>query len=110
MVVTAGAVMVTIRRRRQPGAALPRHPSQEVPSMKHRGTSTATPVALSTVDAVHRRDHTHTTGQACHPHAVEVIGLGHSAMVVCHDCASDTAFMDLRRADLVAERHRRMTA
>lgn len=78
--------------------------------MKHRGTSTATAVALSTVDAVHRRDHTHTTGQSCHPHAVEVIGLGHHAMVVCHDCGSDTAFMDGRRADLVAERHRRMTA
>ena len=61
-------------------------------------------------DAVHRRDHTHEPGRACHPHAVEVIGLGHSAMVVCHDCGSDTAFMDARRADLVAERHRRMTA
>ena len=78
--------------------------------MKHRGTNAATPVALSTADAVHRRDHTHTAEQACHPHVVEVIGLGHSAMVVCHDCHSDTAFMDARRADLVAERHRRMTA
>ena len=78
--------------------------------MKHRGTNATRPVALSTAVAVHRRDHTHPAGQDCHPHAVEVIGLGHSAMVVCHDCGSDTAFMDARRADAVAERHRRMTA
>lgn len=79
--------------------------------MKHRGINAATtPVALSTASAVHRRDHLHAAGQTCHPHVVEVIGLGHSAMVVCHDCGSDTAFMDARRAELVAARHRRMTA
>ena len=79
--------------------------------MRHRGISDATaPVASSTASAVHRRDHVHEDGQVCHPHAVEVIGLGHSAMVVCHDCARDTGFMEARRADEVALRHRRLTA
>jgi hypothetical protein len=52
----------------------------------------------------------HEDGQACHPHVVEVIGLGHSAMVVCHDCARDTGFMVAKRAEEVAQRHRRLTA
>ena len=79
--------------------------------MKHRGISDASlQVAVSTASAVHRRDHVHQDGQACHPHVVEVIGLGHSAMVVCHDCARDTGFMDGRRAEEVAVRHRRLTA
>ena len=78
--------------------------------MKHRGISSATmPVALSTAMAVHRRDHVHD-GESCHPHVVEVIGLGSHAMVVCHDCAKDTGFMDGHRAEEVAERHRRLTA
>jgi hypothetical protein len=84
---------------------------QEVFRMKHVGMNeAAAQVAASTASAVHRRDHVHESGQACHPHAVEVIGLGHQAMVVCHDCGSDTGFMDFRRADLVATRHRRLTA
>jgi hypothetical protein len=79
--------------------------------MRHRGINDATePVALSTASAVHRRDHVHEDGRLCHPHVVEVIGLGHSAMAVCHDCGSDTGFMDARRAEQVADRHRRMTA
>ena len=78
--------------------------------MKHRGISPTTmPVALSTTQAVHRRDHAHV-GETCHPHAIEVSGLGRHAMVVCHDCGADTGFMDGRRAEQVAERHRRMTA
>jgi hypothetical protein len=78
--------------------------------MKHMGNRAAVlPVALSTTAAVHRRDHAHQ-GDACHPHVVEVIGLGQSALVVCHDCASDTGFMDGRVATEVAERHRRLTA
>lgn len=78
--------------------------------MKHRGMRPATvPVALSTTAAAHRRDHTHD-GDTCHPHVVEVVGLGSSAVVVCHDCASDTGFMEGRRATEVAERHRRLTA
>jgi hypothetical protein len=67
------------------------------------------PVALSTTAAVHRRDHVHAD-ESCHPHVVEVIGLGPHAMVVCHDCAKDTGFMDGRRAEEIAERHRRLTA
>jgi hypothetical protein len=79
--------------------------------MRHRGISDlAAPVALSTASAGHRRDHVHEDGQACHPHVVEVIGLGHSAMVVCHDCARDTGFMVAKRAEEVAQRHRRLTA
>jgi hypothetical protein len=79
--------------------------------MKHRGISTGTmPVALSTAAAVHRRDHIHDDGEPCHPHVVEVIGLGPHAMVVCHDCARDTGFMEARRAEEIAQRHRRLTA
>ena len=52
--------------------------------MRHRGISDlAAPVALSTASAVHRRDHVHEDGQACHPHVVEVIGLGSNVLV--HD-------------------------
>ena len=79
--------------------------------MRHRGISDATaPVASSTASAVHRRDHAHGDDEVCHPHVVEVIGLWHSAMVVCHDCARDTGFMEARRAEEVAARHRRLTA
>ena len=47
--------------------------------MRHRGINDATePVALSTASAVHRRDHVHEDGRLCHPHVVEVIGLGHT--------------------------------
>jgi hypothetical protein len=78
--------------------------------MKHRGISTIVgPVADSTASAVHRRDHVHGDGPVCHPHAIEVIGLGHSAMVVCHDCGTDTGFMDVRKAEVVATRHRTIT-
>jgi hypothetical protein len=78
--------------------------------MKHRGLSPATvPVALSTTAAVHRRDHAHE-GETCHPHVVEVVGLGQNAVVVCHDCGRDTGFMEGRRAAEIAERHRRLTA
>ena len=79
--------------------------------MKHRGMSAlVTPVADSTASAVHRRDHAHGDDPVCHPHVVEVIGLGHHAMVVCHDCGTDTGFMDARKADTVATRHRSITA
>jgi hypothetical protein len=78
--------------------------------MKHRGLSETTiPVALSTTAAVHRRDHAHE-GETCRPHVVEVVGLGSNAIVVCHDCATDTGFMESRRAAEVAERHKRLTA
>jgi hypothetical protein len=68
------------------------------------------PIGLRPAAGGHRRDHVHEDGQVCHPHVVEVIGLGHSAMVVCHDCARDTGFMVAKRAEEVALRHRRLTA
>jgi hypothetical protein len=63
-------------------------------------------VAACTVAAAHRRDHQHTThAQECHPHAVEVIHLGHRAAAICHDCHADSGFLPDRDAELLAERH-----
>ena len=78
--------------------------------MRHRDLSdSALVVAASTAAAVHRRDHLHS-GEACHPHVIEVVGLGTSAAAVCHDCACDTGFIDAQDAHAVAEQHRRQTA
>jgi hypothetical protein len=49
-------------------------------------------------------------GESCHPHVIEVVGLGTSATAVCHDCDCETGFIDSHNAQAVAEQHRRQTA
>ena len=67
-------------------------------------------VAASTVAAAHRRDHAHQDGEpSCHPHRVEVIGLGRFAVAVCHDCRVDSGLLDERAAESMAALHRRQT-
>jgi hypothetical protein len=67
-------------------------------------------VAACTAAAAHRRDHDHAVASAsCHPHAVEVIHLGHSAVTVCHDCRMDTGFLPERQAEHIASGHRSQT-
>ena len=68
------------------------------------------PVAASTVDAVHRRDHHHGGEEACHPHLIEVVHLGRRAVAVCHDCRQDSGFLPERDADRLASAHRQETA
>jgi hypothetical protein len=63
-------------------------------------------VAACTAAAAHRRDHHHAPGVTCHPHAVEVVHLGHRAVTVCHDCGSDAGFLPERDAEAVAHVHR----
>ena len=66
-------------------------------------------VAACTAAAAHRRDHHHAAAVTCHPHAVEVIHLGHRAVTVCHDCESDSGFLPEREAEAVADAHRAQT-
>ncbi len=67
-------------------------------------------VAACTTMAAHGRDHNHAVSvQCCHPHAVEVIFLGHRALTVCHDCRSDSGFLPYREAERLAEGHRDQT-
>lgn len=66
-------------------------------------------VEACTAAAVHRRDHHHPVSTSCHPHVVEVVHLGHRAVVVCHDCESDSGFLPEREADAVAATHRGRT-
>lgn len=66
-------------------------------------------VAACTAEAAHRRDHHHPMGSSCHPHVVEVVHLGHRAVVVCHDCEADSGFLSEREADAVATDHRTRT-
>ncbi len=66
-------------------------------------------VAACTAEAAHRRDHHHAADLTCHPHAVEVVHLGHRAVTVCHDCESDSGFLPEREADAVADAHRAQT-
>jgi hypothetical protein len=68
------------------------------------------PVAICTVDAVHRRDHQHGDEGACHPHLVEVVHLGRRAVAVCHDCRQDSGFLPELDADRLASAHRQETA
>lgn len=70
----------------------------------------ADPVAASTVDAVHRRDHHHAADEACRPHLIEVVHLGRRAVAVCHDCRRDSGFVPERDADRLASAHRQETA
>jgi hypothetical protein len=66
-------------------------------------------VAACTAEAAHRRDHHHAGPETCHPHAVEVVHLGHRAVTVCHDCESDSGFLPEREAEAVADAHRAQT-
>jgi hypothetical protein len=67
-------------------------------------------VAACTILAAHRRDHQHgVPTDQCHPHAVEVVHLGRRAVMVCHDCGTDSGFLAHREAEHLAERHRRHT-
>ena len=72
--------------------------------------ASAAPVAACTAAAAHRRDHHHAGAQSCHPHAVEVVHLGHRAVTVCHDCESDSGFLPEREAVAVAHAHRIQTS
>lgn len=73
-------------------------------------TPSTDPVAASTVDAVHRRDHQHGDADACHPHLIEIVHLGRRAVAVCHDCCQDSGFLPERDADRLASVHRQETA
>lgn len=66
-------------------------------------------VAACTVAAAHRRDHHHERARECHPHAVEVVHLGHRAVTVCHDCRADSGFVPEREAETLARRHLEQT-
>lgn len=67
-------------------------------------------VATLTATAAHGRDHEHAAGiECCHPHAVEVVYLGHRALTVCHDCRADAGFLPRQEAELLAEGHRHQT-
>lgn len=76
----------------------------------HSGDESATLVAACTAAAAHRRDHHHASDGTCHPHAVEVVHLGHRAVMVCHDCESDSGFLPEREAEVVAQAHRLQTS
>ena len=67
-------------------------------------------VAACTAAAAHRRDHHHGATVTCHPHAVEVVHLGHRAVTVCHDCESDSGFLPEREAESMARAHRVQTS
>lgn len=63
-------------------------------------------VATCTLDAAHRRDHRHGADAPCVPHCVEVVHLGKgAAAMVCHDCCSDTGFIDPRQAEQHSRDH-----
>jgi hypothetical protein len=69
-----------------------------------------TAVATSTATAAHRRDHKHaSSADDCHPHTVEVVGLGTRAVAVCHDCMDDSGFLPRRDAGWLATAHRLQT-
>ena len=76
---------------------------------EYTGEESAAVVAACTAAAAHRRDHHHAGAESCHPHAVEVIHLGHRAVAVCHDCESDSGFLPEREAEAVALAHRAQT-
>jgi hypothetical protein len=71
----------------------------------------ASAIASCTLEAAHRRDHTHddTTLAACHPHNVEVVHLGGQAAMICHDCGTDSGFIPYRDAWDLACDHRTTT-
>jgi hypothetical protein len=67
-------------------------------------------VAANAATAAHGRDHDHPRSvQCCHPHAIQVVYLGHRALMVCHDCRTDTGFLPSREAERLADGHRDQT-
>jgi hypothetical protein len=67
------------------------------------------PIVTATLAAVHRRDHRHD-GDCCHPHDVEIVHLGRSAMAVCHDCGFSYGFEVEAECRHAAEIHQSATA
>lgn len=61
-------------------------------------------VAAGALAAAHRRDHQHDTDR-CTPHCVEVVHLGRRAVMVCHDCRSDSGFLPTPLAESLARAH-----
>ena len=78
--------------------------------MERATRAAAAIVGAATLTAAHRRDHQHARDEAtCHPHRVEVIGLGEQAAVVCHDCCADSGYLTNRSAGRLAAAHRKQT-
>ena len=78
--------------------------------MEHQPMGRVIEVAACTKAAAHRRDHDHGLGaDECHPHVVEVVHLGGSAVCVCHDCRLDSGFLPRREAEGLAADHRHLT-
>ncbi len=76
----------------------------------HEWQTNVDEVAVCTVEAAHRRDHQHVAiDDECHPHVIEVIRLGERAVMVCHDCCTDSGFIPPREADNRAYQHRQET-
>ena len=74
------------------------------------GRAQVADVEACTATAAHRRDHAHALSvQCCHPHAVQVVYLGHRALTVCHDCRADSGFLPYREAERLADVHRVQT-
>jgi hypothetical protein len=67
------------------------------------------PIVRATLVAVHRRDHSHGS-DCCHPHNIEVVRLGATAMAICHDCNYEFGFDDGHICEQVAVDHRLATA
>jgi hypothetical protein len=67
-------------------------------------------VAGCAARAAHGRDHDHAfSDQGCHPHAVQVVYMGHRAMTLCHDCRVDSGFLPCHEAERLAVEHRDQT-
>ena len=78
--------------------------------MEQNQIARVTEVAACTKAAAHRRDHKHSlAADDCHPHVVEVVHLGRSAITVCHDCRLDSGFLPRREAEALAADHRDLT-
>lgn len=79
-------------------------------TVEQQAMSTTTEVAACTLAAAHRRDHEHSLDAgACHPHVVEIVHLGRTAVCVCHDCQLDSGFLPRRDAEALAADHRELT-
>lgn len=74
----------------------------------HRFTAqeSAAVVGACTAAAAHRRDHHHGAAVACRPHVVEIVHLGHRAVLICHDCGADSGFLPEGEAEAIAVAHR----
>ena len=78
--------------------------------MEQQSQCTVADVAARTMVAAHRRDHEHgPSADACHPHVVEVVHLGQTAVCVCHDCRLDSGFLPRRESEALAAAHRELT-